>query len=226
MDKDTNSPQIITIIIPIAALYLLIIFFVSVFAQDQFVTPQEGSEMQSGKPVDFYREKIIMWVYPDMVEVEGIYYFRNKRDKAMKFPIIYPFPLDEYHHRPDSVSVVFSCGLTESGINYKLNTSGSFASYALELLPGENNVMTVFYRQKLKGNLARYILTTTSAWGKPFELAEYEVYTSIELPGAEINYPCDSDTTKGKMRKCVFSRKDFYPDRDIIVNWDGDKDLE
>ncbi len=226
MDKNTNSPQIITMTIQLLALFILLSICVSVFAQNQFVSRQDKYKINGGKPVDFYREKIIMWVYPDMVEVEGIYYFRNKRDKTIKFPIIYPFPLDEYHHPPDSVSVVFSSDSTENEIDYKLNISGSFASYRLELLPGENNVMTVFYRQKLKGSLARYILTTTSAWGKPFELAEYEVYASIELPEAEINYPCDSDTTTGKMRKCVFNRKDFYPDKDLIVNWDGDKDME
>ncbi|MBD3168516.1 MAG: hypothetical protein GF307_03465 [candidate division Zixibacteria bacterium] len=171
------------------------------------------------QPVEFYREKIIMRIDEDYVHITGIYYFRNNKSQKIRFPLVYPFPIDETHTEPDSIIMRFRNGGNENDIDFRESPRGKSIACRLPLMPGDDNVMTVIYRQKLKGNEARYILTTTAAWGKPFELAEYEIFIPDDFEDVDINYPFTIDNKDEALKKFTYKRSNFMPDRDLVVKW-------
>jgi hypothetical protein len=171
------------------------------------------------KPVDFYREKVTMKISNGYLEVEGIYYFRNNTGKSKNFPIVYPFPIDDYHHAPDSISIQFDNGEENKNIEFGLGKSAESVHCLIPLALGDSNIMTAMYRQKLKDKKARYILTTTSYWGKPFEYAEYHVFVPLSFDSVYVNYRSSSEIVNETERHYYFSGNDFMPDKDLIVKW-------
>ena len=67
--------------------------------------------------------------------------------------------------------------------------------------------------------LARYILTSTGAWGRPLQSGEYRVRWPATLAGVRVSYPGHDETKDGWTTRS-FERKDFQPDRDLVVGWD------
>lgn len=171
------------------------------------------------RKVEFYREKIIMRIQKDYLEVNGIYYFRNNTAGINSLPIVYPFPVDESHFPPDSILVTSKTTDSKKPIKHKAYKNGDKISCILPLEAGDCNIMEVYYRQKLKEKRARYILTTTSRWGKPFDFAEYEIFISTDFDSVNVNYPCDLDHQDEKWQKFYFSAKNFMPDKDLLVRW-------
>jgi len=96
---------------------------------------------------------------------------------------------------------------------------------AADSLPGaaDSLEMRVTYRQELIKNYARYVVTTTRAWGEPLRWARFE----IRLPGdAELSnasYPFARDEpasgNEDTERCYLFETTDFWPDRDLTFEW-------
>jgi hypothetical protein len=81
---------------------------------------------------------------------------------------------------------------------------------------GDTIVAEAVYRQKVYAKYARYIVTTTRAWGRPLRHASFE----IRLPPAAVplDFSFPFKPTDGGARY-TYEASDFFPDRDIIVRW-------
>jgi len=76
-----------------------------------------------------------------------------------------------------------------------------------------------YYEQKLKGNTARYIVKTTRQWQRPLDLARFEITLPKNELNYKISYPADSIKEESSYQKIYFTRRNFFPKEDVIINW-------
>ncbi|MEO0091114.1 MAG: hypothetical protein ABIK61_00145 [candidate division WOR-3 bacterium] len=127
----------------------------------------------------------------------------------LKAKIFYPFPVDEFHNYPDSISIEkFNYIQTDSGVYFTMR----FRPQAIETL-------RVFYRQSLKRNQCRYILTTTKYWRNVLEQADFIIDVAVNLEDVQLSYRADSVIFRDNRRYYYLSKKKFMPEKDLIVKW-------
>lgn len=160
-------------------------------------------------PIHFCREEISLDVRPGMLRVSANYHFRNLTRQPVAALILYPFPLDSANAWPDSIMI--------PGYGFQLADSG--VTFLLRLPPKAEDSFQVFYRQPLRGNSARYIVTSTKKWKRPIDLARFRVNVPADLPGVQLNYQPDSTACTDSALLFYFARRRFYPDRDVVVTW-------
>jgi hypothetical protein len=173
-----------------------------------------------GRGVDFVYEKIILEIEPRELTVTGLYRFQNRFPFEVTLPMLYPFPVDEYQDFPHQISAKRITAEEEQPLEFAWRRG--YNAIRLDLPAGGQSSaeMLVSYTQKLKGKQARYILTTTKAWGKPLKSADYELILQENLKISSISFPFDrAENIAG--RRFYFSHKeDFMPEMDLIVEWD------
>jgi hypothetical protein len=173
-----------------------------------------------GIGVDFVYEKIILEIEPPELTVTGLYRFQNRFPFGITLPMLYPFPVDEYQDFPHKISA-------------KSITAGGRQPLEFDWRPNDNAIrlnvtaggessaeMEVAYSQRLKGNQARYILTTTKAWGKPLKSADYELILPEHLEIRSISFPFDRAENIAGKRVYFLYKENFMPEMDLIVEWD------
>jgi hypothetical protein len=74
------------------------------------------------------------------------------------------------------------------------------------------------YRQALHSRYARYIVTSTAAWGRPLTHARFEIFLPPGAIPREFSFPFERHLSGGEVFY-VFEAKDFLPARDITVYW-------
>lgn len=79
--------------------------------------------------------------------------------------------------------------------------------------------MRVEYVQQISRNHAIYIVTTTSQWGEPIELAEFEFRVPRNLEDVELSFEPDRVEDRGDTVVYFMSRTDFMPRSDLEVRW-------
>lgn len=170
--------------------------------------------------VDFIYEKITLEIKPAELRVTGLYRFQNRFPFDITLPMLYPFPVDEYQDFPHTIDAKSITVHGERTLNLGFRRLANAIRLDLPMRRKSSAEMKVTYSQRLTGSRARYILTTTKAWGKPIESADYEIILPAELRLDFISLPFDrTDTIAGK--RYYYSHKgDFMPDRDLIVEWE------
>uniref|UniRef100_A0A7C4GB26 Uncharacterized protein n=1 Tax=candidate division WOR-3 bacterium TaxID=2052148 RepID=A0A7C4GB26_UNCW3 len=168
-----------------------------------------GCTRPSPPPIHFYREEVALDVRPGMLRVQANYHFRSSAAQPVTAMILYPFPLDSNHAWPDSIVI--------PGYGFRLADSG--VTFVMKFSPGSEDSFQACYRQPLRGNSCRYIVTSTRKWKRPIDLARFRVDVPADLPGVRLNYRPDSITRTGSTVTYWFARRRFYPDRDVVVNW-------
>jgi hypothetical protein len=77
----------------------------------------------------------------------------------------------------------------------------------------------VIYRQACPDRSGCYILTTTAAWERPLESADFIITLAegldLEWTAYEV-FPVDEEDGR---RRYEFSREDFMPERDLCLRW-------
>jgi hypothetical protein len=165
-------------------------------------------------PVDFIRERVALEVFGDSVTVAGTYWFRVNDSSVQRLPILYPFPVDETAEYPSHIELVNSDG---KPIEFRDSRESSSIRLVMDLnAPPE---FTVTYTQHLARPEARYILTTTAAWQKPLEHAEFIVSLPERYTMTSLSYDYDTNKLENGRRIYTFSRDNFMPDHDITVQW-------
>lgn len=164
-------------------------------------------------PVDFIRERIAIDVYGDSVSVTGTYWFRVNTDSTGRFPIRYPFPVDEQHGYPSRVQVT---GADGEPISCTHDTTLSSVHFPLDL---GNPSFTVSYTQHISATNTRYILTTTAAWEQPLEYAEFTISIPEDYQLLSLSYEYDDMQSQNGRRIFSFAREQFMPVRDLVVSW-------
>ena len=148
--------------------------------------------------------------YESEIEVIASYHLRNNSDFFLGVKIACPFPVDSLHNYPYEIIV--------EGYEFeKYDESSIYLDMQFE--PSEKKHVVVKYKQKIRENTARYILTTTQKWNEPLEKAEYFVNLSANWTNIELSYPYDKVETIDGMKHYYIKKANFMPDKDLIVHW-------
>jgi hypothetical protein len=166
--------------------------------------------------LDFVRENIfISLALPDTLCVKGEYFFASTDGAAISSSVIYPFPVDSVLYFPHTIRVSDKSG----PIGYKPQQEQAMVLIPVTIGTGETNKTTVIYRQRLKKNTGRYILTTTQAWQKPLGKSNYFITVPSGAILTFMSYQSDSVYTRGDSTVYFFSKNNFMPDKDIVFSF-------
>ena len=92
-------------------------------------------------------------------------------------------------------------------------------SFAITCKAADTTEVIVLYKQRVKNQSGRYILTTTGAWGRPLVNSRYTVSIPQTLTLAYMSYECDTVVKSGSSLVYRFFKKQFMPDRDLSFTW-------
>ena len=157
----------------------------------------------------FAREEILMNVRPGAVEITGVYHFTNSLTSPATAVIFYPFPLDSIHSWPDSVLVP----------GYEFERGDSGVSFKMHFRPQVEDSFLAYYRQPLHGRQARYIVTTTQVWKRAIDLARFRIVVPASFKGVRLSHKPGAVARTDSVVTYSFLRRDFFPDKDVIVSW-------
>lgn len=167
-------------------------------------------------PLDFWRENIAVDIAaPDTITVTGEYFFRTPTGAPANVQLFYPFPIDSIHQmpvrwqvRPMAGGELLACQTGRDGILFPVRVdSASVCS------------LRITYTQPVRAQRARYILTTTSAWGKPLGPSNYSVTLSSRFTLTSLSYPADTVVSRKGRTTHRFLKDNFMPDRDLEFEW-------
>jgi hypothetical protein len=160
-------------------------------------------------PVHFAREEIAMDVRPGTLEVRGMYHFLCSAKQPLVASVFYPFPLDSTHLYPDSIEIR----------QHGFQKQDSGVSFRMEFRPSAEDSFFAYYRQPLKANSATYIVTTTRKWRRPIDVARFHVTVPESFKDMSLTFKPDSVRKSGRSVSYFFTRRKFFPDKDVTVTW-------
>jgi len=160
-------------------------------------------------PVHFAREEIAMDVRPGTLELRGMYHFTCSAKQPLVASLFYPFPLDSTHLYPDSIEIR----------QHGFQRQDSGVSFRMQFRPGAEDSFFAYYRQPLKASSATYIVTTTRKWKRPIDLARFRVSVPASFKDVKLTFKADSVTRSDSTLSYFFTRKKFFPNKDVIVTW-------
>ena len=163
----------------------------------------------AGGQVEFTSERIEMSIRENTLTIHGIYHFTNPNPEPVRVTMLYPFPVDTTHPFPHAIQV--------KPIAFRKVKDG--ITWTVEAGPHAKPTVDVVYFQKCRERSAKYILTTTQAWGKALKQAEFIVRVPSSFKEVTLSYTPDS--LKGIKGEQVFylTRKEFLPEKDLEVRW-------
>ena len=97
------------------------------------------------------------------------------------------------------------------------------AAFKLKLGPMEEATYRISYVQRLKSNMARYIITTTKQWGKELEAATYRLVVPASIQLDSISMIPDTMITNGSHHHLLWDRQNFMPEVDFIFQFSRSK---
>lgn len=163
---------------------------------------------------DFYREYISIEISDSAVMINGIYYFRNVHDTPLQSNLFYPFPKDSTY---GEISDVFAFEMNDSAKNVLVSHNQRLAALKLNIPPNAEKKLNIGYTQKISGNHAEYIVTTTQKWKKPIELAQFELIVPDHFVIDGLKYiPHDTSARNNKVHY-YFSEEAFFPEEEFEV---------
>ncbi|MCK4358554.1 MAG: hypothetical protein KAW92_07390 [Candidatus Cloacimonetes bacterium] len=168
-------------------------------------------------PLEFIQEDISFAIQDSFFCVDGIYYICNVTDKPVKNILYYPFPVDSLYGIVDSV---FIYNLTDTIPVEIIKRKENGFSFKISLEPFRVGKYKIFYRQKLNGNKAEYILTTTKYWGKPLQIANFKLHIPNHIKIDSLSFEPDSIYVNQDINKYFWQMIDFMPDKNFIIIFD------
>jgi hypothetical protein len=193
-----------------------------------------GATWASSGGLRFDSEVIHLAVRNDSLHVTGDYLLIRataaEGGAAQQVELFYPFPADPRLGgvRPGRVESRVPGGQWEpasttllphgAGLHCRIAwpaAAGPAASDSLEV--------RATYSQALTGHYARYVVTTTRAWGEPLRAARFEIILPAGAAISEASYPFARETTLdqdgGRAWGYLYETTDFWPERDIVFEW-------
>lgn len=167
--------------------------------------------------LEFDSEEILIDVRGDAVEVTGTYHFRVVGGAVPAQPMLYPYPEDPLlgaartlrleWQQPDGrwTPLAFE-ELPPRGVRWRLPATAS-----------DTLTVRTVYRQAMRGTYARYIVTTTQAWGQPLRKASFEIRLPPGAMDPKFSYPF---RPRGpSVRVWTYEATEFLPREDIVVSY-------
>ena len=167
----------------------------------------------------FFKESITFKIEKDLFHVSGDYYLKsNVTGKKILF---YPYPVDELYGEVDTINI-YDVGRQELLEPFKESEHGVFLSFMADSTKEAH--LKISYSHKLNGEQAEYILLTTQEWGKPFELATYQLIVENNLEVKEFSYTPDKKVEIENETLYFWKKENFMPIRNMIFKFE-EKDL-
>jgi len=170
------------------------------------------------EPVRFHSEVIQLFIQPGQLTVDGLYRFVGRAGRSgIPVGLFYPYPRDSL------------LGAAHTELLAVLAPNGDWMPLAFEELPdgrgvrwripfaGDTTLVRTVYRQTLLASYARYIVTSTAAWGRPLEHARFEVCLPDSARAPEFSYPFQRAISGAPCY--VYEARSFLPADDIVVTW-------
>ena len=170
-------------------------------------------------PVRFDLERIEVRIESRQIHVTGLYRYSNSSWAPSVLTMKVPFPVDADHPEPKGFSLSQSDERGHAIAEIVPAVRGGDVSFRQVFRPRESKWVRLDYVQQTRVDTARYILTTTQAWGRPITRADFVLYLPRDLNLASSSYPLRESATEGREKFFTFSRTDFYPDRDWVFTW-------
>ena len=161
--------------------------------------------------IDFFREDLTFKIDTALFVVDGLYYFRNNTGAEVKQMLFYPFPDVEEFGEIAFIKIT-KVGDTVSQLATQ-TTKGALFKVLIEA--HKEIPFHISYGQKLKSKQAKYIITTTQKWGKPFEEASYRLEVPSAIVVTSFSIQPDSVFFENKFQFYNWKRRDFMPETDF-----------
>ncbi len=179
---------------------------------------------QGGDPrnrqVEFFKEEITMTITDSTSSISGVYYFRNNTEKDKPLAVAFPFYIDGVSHYPHEIRAYAVDGDDTLTIETEVLEGQNAIRMRIPMKPEKVTVWYLDYSQRIESDYARYILTSTSAWGKPLEEATYRFNIPADYRIIEI-WPKADKASRVKPNLEIWCEKiDFMPDQDMRIFWD------
>ena len=186
---------------------------------------QKYSRSQRGATIDFYKEDITLTVSDSMASVAGIYWFRNPTEMHVPYPVSFPFYVDSTSLFPDSITAY----VKEDSLGKPLPApvdiqimkfkSQNSIGIRVPITAKGTTVWHLDYSQKILANHARYILTSTAAWGRPLEDATYKFVVPVSYDSVQVWPIADTSYAQGDKKIYLCHKVNFMPKQDMEIFW-------
>lgn len=183
--------------------------------------------LEGGFPVRFDSERIRLHIVGDSLEARGTYYLVCERRTQREIPLFYPFPDDSLLGgvrmvaltvRVAPASTPRDAARPAAPARWESLARVHGVRWWMPPCTGDTLVAESVYRQKLHGDYARYIVTSTRAWNRPLRRALFEIHLPDGATPAEFSFPFVKREKNGRVYY-AFEADSFFPDRDIVVRW-------
>ena len=155
----------------------------------------------------------------DTLEIRGVYFFVNSDTSTMSTVIYYPLPVDSVFDYPHYIMVTDLSN--KRNVEYMKKKEG--VTWKQVISPRSTDSVLVVYRQKTRKAKGRYILTTTRNWKRPLERADFTVIIPSDITLTYWSLQSDSVSMRNGTITYHSFQKNFFPDRDMLLEWQCEK---
>lgn len=174
-----------------------------------------GASPPTSAQIGFVREHITVTIVGNFCSLDADYFFRNSSARPSGCSIFYPLINRKDLPYPDSILVLADSAGTPIG--FEKTSEGIM--FFLDLKSEETKRIRVRYRQQTPSQKFEYILTSTKAWGKPLELAEFRIVVPDSLTLTSCSPKFDTTETIQHNTYYHIKRHAFMPHSNLIVKW-------
>jgi hypothetical protein len=160
-----------------------------------------------------------IFVEDESLRVAGIYNMICRPTPATQITLFYPYPEDSLLGGARTLSVACRAGDRPwEPLKFAEVVQRPGSRWWVPLGRSDTLAVRCIYRQARLASYACYIVTTTSAWGRPLSHARFEVYLPSGARDVEFSFPFEHG--EGEGGACyVYEAVDFMPTREITVTW-------
>jgi len=142
----------------------------------------------------------------------GNYIMKNNTPDRDYFLLSYPFPQDEYMGEVTHWDIK---GNVENVRERKTSLGLRF-----KLAPGMQESFWATYTQKCLADSAKYIITTTQAWKKPLEIAEYTLIVDECFKVSALPFEPDRQWSADGKQYFFFLKENLMPEKDFVFRYE------
>jgi hypothetical protein len=170
-------------------------------------------------PLAFDAETVRLFVEGDSLRVEGLYQLSCRQSSPEPLSLLYPYPADSL--MGGAHTTLLECRAVNGdwqSLPFDETSRLPAARWRIPRDLGPTLEVRTVYRQALHSHHARYIVTTTAAWGRPLHTARFEIHLPAGVQPTFFSYPFTPAPEIGP--NCfTYEAKNFLPEKDVIVEW-------
>lgn len=174
-----------------------------------------SSQHSAAQSIQFAREEIAVNVGGSSCWLDADYYFANHGSMAAGWSIYYPLINTDTLPFPDSIMVADAS--TGGALAFEKSANGVL--FFLNIPPEGTRKIRVRYHQQTPAERFEYILTTTKAWGRPLERADFHIMVPDSLQLTSCSPAFDVKDKIEHATVYAISRYDFMPASNLVVQW-------